>query len=374
MADKKSRQTIKKLAEKGGKVIVTGCYAQLKPDEIIKIKGVDLVLGNKDKFRLVEIAKSLFEGRNGNNIYYCNIDKEDFFHHSFSLSDRTRAFLKVQDGCDYKCAYCTVPLARGKSRNSTIESIVADAEVIANNGIKEIVLTGVNIGDFGKSTNESFIDLIKSLDKINGVERIRISSIEPNLLTDDIIKFVSESSHFVPHFHIPLQSGSDVILGLMGRRYRCELFFSRIKMIRKYMPHASVGVDVIVGFPGETEELFLETYNFIKQLDISYLHVFPFSERPNTRAFDMPNKVGHKEKEKRSKMLIDLSEEKKRLFYLSNVGRVEKVIFEGLMKMNKMYGFTSNYIKVETDYDKSQVGKIVEVSLLNINKDGNFVV
>ncbi len=365
VADKKCRQIIKKATQHGGRVVVIGCYAQLKPEEIANIEGVDMVLGTSEKFRVLDHVEALFSG-NTHKIHSCDIFDVDTFDISYSISERTRAFLKVQDGCNYNCTYCTIPLARGISRNTSIEKIKNQAIDIALKGIKEIVLTGVNIGDFGHSTGESFFKLINALDTVEGIERFRISSIEPNLLSDEIIDFVANSKRFVPHFHIPLQSGSNKILSLMGRRYKREVFASRINYIKKVLPMACIGADVIVGFPGESDELFEETYQFINGLDITYLHVFPFSDRPNTKAFDMSNKIPPSIKEKRSKMLIKLSIEKRKNFYIQNLGREEKVIFEARIKQNQMYGFTTNYIKVEAPFDKAMIGKISKVKLIEL--------
>lgn len=362
VADKKCRQAIKKAAHRGARVVVMGCYAQLKPEEIAAIEGVDLVLGTSEKFRVIDHVEALFSG-NTSKIHSCDIFDVESFDASYSIAERTRAFLKVQDGCNYNCTYCTIPLARGISRNTSIQKIKQQAEVIAAQGVKEIVLTGVNIGDFGHSTGETFFQLIRELDTVEGIDRFRISSIEPNLLSDEIIDFVSTSQRFVPHFHIPLQSGSNQILAAMGRRYRREVFASRINYIRHVMPYACIGADVIVGFPGESDELFDETYRFIQHLDISYLHVFPFSDRPNTKAFDMQNKVEPRVKEMRSKILLDLSREKRKNFYQRNAGRTENVIFEARIRQNQMYGFTSNYIKVEAPYRQDLIGKISRVEI-----------
>ncbi len=362
VADKKCRQAIKKATVKGAKVVVIGCYSQLKPDEVAAIEGVDLVLGTSEKFNLVDHVEELFEGRT-QKIHSCDIFSVDTFEASYSISERTRAFLKVQDGCDYNCTYCTIPLARGISRNTSIENIVKQAQEIAEKGIKEIVLTGVNIGDFGQTTGETFFQLIKELDKVEGIERFRISSIEPNLLHDEIIDFVAVSNRFAPHFHIPLQSGSNKILAAMGRRYRRETFESRVNYIKNVLPDACIGADVIVGFPGETDNDFDDTFKFIDNLNISYLHVFPFSDRPNTKAFQLPDKVDPKIKERRSKVLIELSEQKRKKFYSSNLGKPEKVIFESRMRQNLMFGFTSNYIKVEAPFQKSLIGKTCNVLL-----------
>lgn len=373
VADKKCRQAIKKATGKGAKVVVIGCYSQLKPEEIAAIEGVDLVLGTKDKFNVVEFTEDLFNGSD-KKIISCEINVVESFDPSFSVTDRTRAFLKVQDGCDYSCSYCTIPLARGKSRNSTIESVVKQAQEIAQKGIREIVLTGVNIGDFGRSTGEDFLQLIQQLDLVEGIDRYRISSIEPNLLTDEIISFVRDSQRFAPHFHIPLQSGNNKILIAMSRRYKREVFASRIEKIKSILPHACVGADVIVGFPGESDDDFQTTFDFIENLDISYLHVFPYSERPNTKAIVIENKVNPSKKERRSKLLIELSEMKRKKFYHLNQGRKESVIFESRIKGGFMTGFTSNYIKVEAAYKKELIGVSSPVELSSIGETGNYKV
>jgi threonylcarbamoyladenosine tRNA methylthiotransferase MtaB len=370
VADKKCRQAIKKATIKNAKVVVIGCYSQLKPEEIAAIEGVHLVLGTKDKFNVVEHVENLLAG-NIEKIHSCNINSVNRFDASFSTSERTRAFLKVQDGCDYNCSYCTIPMARGKSRNENIAATVKQAEIIASKNIKEIVLTGVNIGDFGRSTDENFLGLIQQLDKVEGIDRYRISSIEPNLIDENILAFVNQSLKFVHHFHIPLQSGSNKILAAMSRRYKRELFASRVENIKKLMPDACIGVDVIVGFPGETDDDFIDAYNFINSLDISYLHVFSYSERPNTKAIELKNKIEPSVKERRSKVLTELSEQKRKKFYLQNIGRNEKVIFESRILNDKMTGFTSNYIKVESDFNKDLIGKVLAVKLKGIGINGN---
>ncbi len=373
VADKKCRQAIKKATGKGAKVVVVGCYSQLKPEEISAIEGVDLVLGIKEKFDAVEHVENLLKG-DKHKIISGNANDITDYNAAFSTTDRTRAFLKIQDGCDYFCSYCTVPLARGKSRNENISEVIEHAKSIAAKGIKEIILTGVNIGDFGKSTKENFLQLIIELDKIPNVERFRVSSIEPNLLTDEIIYFIQQSRKFVPHFHIPLQSGCNKILQMMNRRYTCELFANRVDKIRSLMPYACIGSDVIVGFPSEIEEDFSDTYSFINLLDVNYLHVFPYSERPNTKAVSIQDKVKASSKTCRSKMLLEMSGLKKEKFYKLNVGRVEKVIFESRNIEGKMFGFTSNYIKVEAPYRKELIGEIVEVTLNAVALNGNFEV
>ncbi len=354
-------------------IAVIGCYAQLKPEEIASIEGVDLVLGATEKFKITEYLDNFLK-KSRAEIHSCNVDEADFFVSSYSIGDRTRAFLKIQDGCDYTCSYCTIPLARGKSRNDTIESVVKNAELISANGIKEIVLTGVNIGDF-RNTNSvdeqsqdfNFLDLIRALDNTHGIERFRISSIEPNLLNDDIIRFVSNSNKFVPHFHIPLQSGSDKILGKMRRRYRKDLYSNRVDQIRKLMPDACIGVDVIVGFPGESESDFLETYRYLNDLDISYLHVFTYSERENTDAALMDEVVPIHVRKQRNKMLRILSEKKQRNFYSSQLGKTKKVLFENDKKDGMMHGFTENYVKVSMPYDAAYVNRNVSVELIQFS-------
>ena len=373
VADKKCRQVIKKVIGNGAKVIVMGCYSQLKPEEISAIEGVDLVLGTKEKFNAVEHVENLLNGIN-TKILSHEIGCIDGFDASYSITDRTRAFLKIQDGCDYYCSYCTVPLARGKSRNESITDTVEKAKTIAAKGIKEIVLTGVNVGDFGKSTNENFFELLKELDKIAVVERYRISSIEPNLLTDEIIDFIYHSEKFAPHFHIPLQSGCNKILALMKRRYKRDMFVRRVERIKELIPNACIGADVIVGFPDETNEDFSETLEFINNLRLSYLHVFPFSERPNTPAVSLRNKISPVLKDQRSKLLINISEQKRKQFYHENIGKMEKVIFESRVLNGKMLGFTGNYIKTESILNKEFIGKSIYVRLLKINERGNVEV
>jgi len=359
-------------------VAAIGCYAQLKPKELLSVKGVDLVLGASEKFNIVNYLLNIDQDFSKLD-HSCNINDVDSFTESYSINSRTRAFLKVQDGCDYKCSFCTIPLARGKSRSNTIENIVKNVNEIVSNGIREIVLTGINLGDFGKrqsdniKTNENFLKLIKTLDKIDGVERYRLSSIEPNLLTDDIITFVSNSKRFVPHFHIPLQSGSNVILKKMRRRYKTPLYKSRVDLIRKLMPSASIGVDVIVGFPGETDEMFLETYDFIKKLDISYLHVFSYSERENTKAIELNGVVPKKIRNKRSKLLRLLSASKKTSFYKKNIGGDYNVLFESENKNGLIEGYTENYIRVRKDWNKNLVGKIRKVKIEKVDSEGYAV-
>jgi threonylcarbamoyladenosine tRNA methylthiotransferase MtaB len=356
-------------------VIVVGCYAQLKPGEVSNIEGVDLVLGATEKFKVTEYLNDLTKKDFG-EVHSCEINEADFFVGSYSIGDRTRAFLKVQDGCDYKCTYCTIPLARGISRSDKLENVLQNARDIAAQGIKEIVLTGVNVGDYGKGefgnkTHEhTFLDLVKALDEVDGIHRLRISSIEPNLLKDETIQFVAQSKRFVPHFHIPLQSGSNQILGLMKRRYQRELYAERVASIKKHMPNACIGVDVIVGFPGETEELFLETYNFLNQLPISYLHVFTYSERPNTEADAMPGVVPIRERKRRNKMLRILSAKMQRAFYESQLGNTLEVLFEGENKEGYITGFTQNYVRVKTFWNPELINTTQKIRLTDIDEDG----
>ena len=359
-------------------VAAIGCYAQLKPEELQSVKGVDLVLGASEKFNIVNYLQNIDQDFSKFD-HSCNINDVDSFIETYSTNSRTRAFLKVQDGCDYKCSFCTIPLARGKSRSNSIENVVKNVKEIISNGIKEIVLTGINLGDFGKRqsdsfvTNEDFLGLIKTLDKIDGVERYRVSSIEPNLLTDEIISFISKSNKFVPHFHIPLQSGSDQILKKMRRRYKTDLYESRVELIRKLIPNASIGVDVIVGFPGETDEMFLETYNFIEKLDVTYLHVFSYSERENTKAIELNGVVPKKTRNKRSKLLRLLSASKKTSFYKNNIGNDYNVLFESENKNGLIEGYTENYIRVRKDWNKNLVGQIRKVRIEEVDSEGYAV-
>ena len=359
-------------------VAAIGCYAQLKPEELLSVKGVDLVLGASEKFNIVNYLQNIDQDFSKFD-HSCNINDVDSFIETYSTNSRTRAFLKVQDGCDYKCSFCTIPLARGKSRSNSIENVVKNVKEIISNGIKEIVLTGINLGDFGKRqsdslvTNEDFLGLIKTLDKIDGVERFRVSSIEPNLLTDEIISFISKSNKFVPHFHIPLQSGSDQILKKMRRRYKTDLYESRVELIRKLMPNASIGVDVIVGFPGETDDMFLETYNFIEKLDVTYLHVFSYSERENTKAIELNGVVSKKTRNKRSKLLRLLSASKKTSFYKNNIGTDYNVLFESENKNGLIEGYTENYIRVRKDWNKNLVGQIKKVRIEKVDSEGYAV-
>jgi len=377
-ADKECKQLIRNVKKQSPQAIVAviGCYAQLKANEIGQIPGVDLVLGAKEKFNLPHYIENLSKKENA-EVHSCEIEETDAFISSYSAGDRTRSFLKVQDGCDYTCSYCTIPLARGKSRSDSIDNVVAQAKEIAAQGIKEIVLTGVNIGDFGftqtshtEKKQETFLELITALDKVEGVERFRISSIEPNLLKDEIIDFVAQSSRFVPHFHVPLQSGSNTILKLMRRRYMRELYTERVARIKQVMPHACIGVDVIVGFPGETQTEFLETYNFINGLDISYLHVFTYSERPNTDAIAIQNTVPVHERKERNKMLRILSTKKQRDFYSQHIGSTRKVLFEAENKNGFINGFADNYIKVKMPFSVDLINTMKDVYLHNINEAG----
>ncbi len=374
-ADKKCRKIVREALSisENPYVVIIGCYAQLKPKEISEIPGVDAVLGAAEKFRLIDILDG-FKKKDKPQVIASEIKEAVQFNNAFSINDRTRTFLKVQDGCDYSCSFCTIPLARGGSRSDTIENVLANAKEIVANGVKEIVLTGVNTGDFGirdGKREDRFIDLVRELDKVEGVERIRISSIEPNLLTDEIIEFVSTSRKFVPHFHIPLQSGSDKMLRLMRRRYLRDLYVDRVKNIKKLMPHCCIGVDVIVGFPGETEQDFLDTYQFLNELDISYLHVFTYSERPNTLAIEMDGIVPKKERDKRSKMLRGLSIKKRRYFYEQHLSREFTVLFENDIEDGLMHGFTENYIRVAAKYDPMLINELKKVKLTSINGNGN---
>ena len=371
-ADKKCRQTISKAVKSSPDaiVVVVGCFAELKATEIAAMPGVDLVLGNKDKFNIVEHINRL-KGIT-TEISLCSCDAYRQFFASYSLFDRTRSFLKVQDGCDYHCTYCTIPKARGHSRNAPIVEIVEQAMSVADKGIKEIVLTGVNIGDFGRTTGESFLQLLQALDAVDSVERIRIGSVEPNLITEDMVAFISLSQKIAPHFHIPLQSGCNKILGLMARRYRREWFAEKVEMIHRHIPRAGIGADVIVGFPGETDEDFEETRAFIEGLNLSYLHVFIYSERPDTKATELPEKVKPADAERRSKILLELSVTNRMQFYQQNTGQCLRVIFEQRVKGGTMTGFTDSYIKVEAPCNALMIGKCVHVELTGISKSGNM--
>ncbi|WP_282628560.1 tRNA (N(6)-L-threonylcarbamoyladenosine(37)-C(2))-methylthiotransferase MtaB [Empedobacter sedimenti] len=376
-ADKECRTIVKNAmkANPEGFVVVVGCYAQLKPQEIAEMEGVDLVLGAAEKFNIAEYLDDINK-KEETIVHSCEIEEADFYVGSYSIGDRTRAFLKVQDGCDYKCTYCTIPLARGISRSDTVENVIKNANEIAQKGIKEIVLTGVNIGDYGKGEfgnkkhEHTFLELVQELDQVDAIERIRISSIEPNLLKNETIDFVSKSNRFVPHFHIPLQSGSDEILKKMKRRYLSNLYLDRVTKIREVMPNACIGVDVIVGFPGETEEIFMETYNFLNELPISYLHVFTYSERDNTEAIEFEGVVGQGERKRRNKMLRILSEKKRQAFYQSQLNTTQKVLWEHDNKDGKMFGFTENYVKVQTDFNPELVNETQIVDLVRINHNG----
>lgn len=376
-ADKRFKSIVKNALYKNEDafLIAVGCYAQLKPEELAAVDGVDLVLGATEKFNVTSYINDLTKN-NVSEIHSCEIGDADFYVGSYSIGDRTRAFLKVQDGCDYKCTYCTIPLARGISRSDTLENVLENAREISKKGIKEIVLTGVNIGDYGKGEfgnkkhEHTFLELVKELDKIDGIHRLRISSIEPNLLKDETIEFVSKSNTFVPHFHIPLQSGSDELLKKMKRRYLTNLYTNRVSKIKETMPNACIGVDVIVGFPGETDEIFLETYNFLNELDISYLHVFSYSERPNTAAVDFEGVVLKKTRAKRSKMLRGLSAKMRRAFYESQLGNTLTVLFESENKEGYINGFTENYVKVKSPWNPELVNTLHEVTLTIIDEDG----
>jgi threonylcarbamoyladenosine tRNA methylthiotransferase MtaB len=377
-ADKQFKQVVKKAMKLNDKAFVAavGCYAQLKPEELAAVDGVDLVLGATEKFKITDYINDLSKNDMG-EVHSCEIEDADFYVGSYSIGDRTRAFLKVQDGCDYKCTYCTIPLARGISRSDALENVLKNASEISKQNIKEIVLTGVNIGDYGKGEfgnkkhEHTFLDLVKALDEVEGIERLRISSIEPNLLKNETIEFVSKSRTFVPHFHIPLQSGSNDILKKMKRRYLREVYTDRVSKIREVMPHACIGVDVIVGFPGETDEHFLETYHFLNDLDISYLHVFTYSERDNTEAALMPDVVPMNVRNKRSKMLRGLSVKKRRAFYESQIGTNRTVLFEGENKEGYIHGFTENYVKVKTPWNPELVNTLHEINLTKIDEDGS---
>ena len=376
-ADKQFKQIVRKALKTNPKAFLAavGCYAQLKPEELASVDGVDLVLGAKEKFNITQYIDDLTKNNEG-IVHSCEISETDFYVGSYSIGDRTRAFLKVQDGCDYKCTYCTIPMARGISRSDTIENILSNAKKISDKGIKEIVLTGVNIGDYGKGEfgnkkhEHTFLELVQALDKVEGIERLRISSIEPNLIKDETIDFIAQSKSFVPHFHIPLQSGSNEILKKMKRRYLRELYVSRVAKIREVMPDACIGVDVIVGFPGETDEHFLETYHFLNELDISYLHVFTYSERDNTEAVLMDGVVPDAVRAKRSKMLRGLSAKKRNAFYERQLGKEKTVLFESDNKQGYIHGFTENYVKVKAPWDPALVNTLHKVKLTKIDVDG----
>ncbi len=374
-ADKKFKYFVKQAQKINPNAFIAaiGCYAQLKPKELLSVDGVDLVLGAADKFNLLEYLKNI-DSDYSNKVHSCNINEVNFFKESYSLNHRTRAFLKVQDGCNYKCSFCTIPLARGKSRSNSISNVIENVYKIASQNIKEIVLTGINLGDFGKTENKelnsNFFDLVKELDSLELDIRFRISSIEPNLLSDEIINFISTSKKFVHHFHIPLQSGSDSILRLMRRRYDTELYRSRIEKINKLMPDACIGVDVIVGFPGEDDDLFLESMSFLENLNVSYFHVFTYSERDNTHAISLPNSVDVNVRAKRSKLLRLLSSKKKSTFYERNVGSIQDVLFESEEKDGFIEGFSSNYIRFRRPWDPDLIGTIVKSIFIDIDSEG----
>ena len=385
-ADKKCRKVVRKALKYNAQalIIVVGCYAQLKPEEISNIPGVDLVLGAAEKFRILEYIDTLEKTGAKGLVQAGDIKTVNEFVNAFSFGDRTRSFLKIQDGCDYKCTFCTIPKARGSSRSDSIERVVANANTIASSGVKEIVLTGVNIGDFGNGTEviegtrpkkeALFIDLIKALDDVEGIERFRISSIEPNLCSNDVIDFVAASKRFAPHFHIPLQSGNNKQLAQMQRRYKRELYAERVAKIKSVMSHACIGVDVIVGFPGETDEDFLETYRFINELDVSYLHVFTYSERANTPDILMDGIVPIEKRRERNKMLTILSEKKKRAFYQAHLGERRSVLFEKHKDTNKMSGFTDNYVKIEAPIEVDLLNQVVDVHLTSFTEEGNVLI
>lgn len=382
-ADKKCRQIVRRALKYApeAKVVVVGCYAQLKPEEISEIEGVDLVLGAAEKFRILDYVEELSKAPGKGMVRAGAVQEANAFVNAFSFGDRTRSFLKVQDGCDYKCTFCTIPLARGRSRSDTVENVVANAQRIAEMGVKEIVLTGVNIGDFGNGTEviegarpkkeAMFIDLIRALDRVEGIDRFRISSIEPNLCTDEVIEFVAQSGRFVPHFHMPLQSGNNKQLREMRRRYKRELYAGRVAKIKSLMPHCCIGVDVIVGFPGETEADFMETYRFLNELDIAYLHVFTYSERPNTPAYERADQVSMEERRRRNKMLTILSEKKRRYFYQQFLGQARTVLFEKSKAAGQMAGFTDNYVRVSLPLQAELLNTMAPVYLHHIDEQGN---
>jgi threonylcarbamoyladenosine tRNA methylthiotransferase MtaB len=377
-ADKKCKKIVKeaRAISPNAYVAIIGCYAQLKPQEIANIEGVDAVLGAAEKFRLVDLLDGFVRPASA-QVFTSDIKEVKAFNHSYSYGDRTRAFMKVQDGCNYNCSFCTIPLARGTSRSDTVENILHTAHEIAQTDIREIVIAGVNTGDYGIIDGKrkyKFLDLLRELDQVEGIDRFRISSIEPNLLTDEIIEFVAQSKRFVPHFHIPLQSGSNRILKLMYRRYQRELYAERVAKIKSLMPHCCIGVDVIVGFPDEREEDFLDTYNFLNELDISYLHVFTYSERANTPAAEMANAVPMHKRNERSKMLHILSDKKRRFFYEQSLGTTATVLFENDVENGKMYGFTENYVRVSAKYDPLLINELKTVTLTHINEEGTVEV
>lgn len=369
-ADKECRQLVRRIQRRAPEsmVVITGCYAQLKPQEIASIEGVDLVLGAAEKFNIAEHLKTLTKG-DSTKICSCDIEDVNTFHSSYSVNDRTRTFLKVQDGCDYSCTFCTIPMARGKSRSDSVANVVEQARQLAANNVKEIVLTGVNLGDFGKGLHggkkreETFFELVQELEKVDGIERYRISSIEPNLLSDEIITFVAGSKKFMPHFHIPLQSGNNEILGLMRRRYRRELYAEKVALIKQHIPHCAIGVDVIVGFPSESDDHFQDTYNFLHGLDVSYLHVFTYSERANTPAIEIQPVVPVNVRHERNKQLRNLSHKKLQYFTEQHINQARKVLFEGHNKDGMMEGYTDNYIKVITPFRPEWVNQLVDWEL-----------
>jgi threonylcarbamoyladenosine tRNA methylthiotransferase MtaB len=372
-ADKKCKQLVKRAKKINPEsfVVIIGCYAQLKPEEIAKMEGVDMVLGANEKFNLIEHLEKIESKPEAAIVSFDNIKKASEFIPSYSFGDRTRSFLKVQDGCDYFCTFCTIPLARGKSRNASIASTLTEAEKIAQTEVKEVVLTGVNIGDFGQGGDENFFGLVQQLDKVEGIDRFRISSIEPNLLSNEIIEFcLTNAKRFAPHFHIPLQSGSNRLLQAMRRKYERELYAERVQKIKEYRPDACIGVDVIVGFPGETDEEFMETMDFLKDLDISYLHVFTYSERANTTAVKLGDPVPMSVRKERSKMLHILSDKKKRKFYEENLGSIRSVLFEQEEENGMMFGFTENYVKVKFPFDKALTNTFQQIELTEIDRDG----
>lgn len=380
-ADRECKEIVRRVLRTNpeGKIVITGCFAQLKPQEISEIPGVDLVLGAAEKFNIPAHLSALMTKQQA--IYHsCDIDAIEDFQSSYSFGDRTRSFLKIQDGCDYTCTYCTIPLARGKSRSDSIENVLTNAKQIAQSGVKEIVLTGVNTGDFSETEENTqrsknrFFDLIQALDKMENAPRFRISSIEPNLLTDEIIKFVATSKRFMPHFHIPLQSGSDKILKLMKRRYLSELYLKKVEAILNVMPHACIGVDVIVGFPGETDEDFQKTFQFLHDMDIAYLHVFTYSERENTEAVQLPNPVPVAVRKERNHILRNLSEKKKNFFYQKNISSIQDVLFENEHDEHFMYGYTENYIKSKAPLNPEFIQKIVSCRLDSFDSKGNMIV
>jgi threonylcarbamoyladenosine tRNA methylthiotransferase MtaB len=379
-ADKECKRIVRNALKRSPEafIVIIGCYAQLKPEEIAQIDGVDLVLGATEKFKLNTYLNDLSK-KETTQIHSCEIDDANFFSDAYSYGDRTRAFLKVQDGCDYKCTYCTIPLARGISRSDKLGNVLKNAKEISEKGIKEIVLTGVNIGDYGKGEEgnknheHTFLELVKELDKIEDISRIRISSIEPNLLKDETIKYVAQSKSFVPHFHIPLQSGCDDVLKRMKRRYLSDLYVNRVNSIKESMPHCCIGADVIVGFPGETDEKFLETFQFLNKLDVSYLHVFSYSERDNTEAATMEGVVDKATRNKRSKMLRVLSAKKKRQFYENQIGTIRSVLFEHENKDGYMFGFTENYLRVKTAFKEEYSNQILQTKINKMDENGVFI-